>query len=166
MSLRNRLFILCLLFALFACPALSSAAQTARFLALIDGDSMLVEYKGRSREIRLIGIDAPEWGQEYGSQAKAYALKICYGHDLRLEFDKDRKDRYGRLLVYAYCGDIMLNEEMVRAGLAIAIKVKPNTKHYERLKRAEKQARDERLGFWLRGGLEQTPAQWRKAHKK
>jgi len=127
---------------------------------------MLVEYKGRSQEVRLIGIDAPEWGQEYGTNAKSHALKFCYGKTLRLEFDRQKKDRYGRLLAYVYCGKDMLNEELTRAGLALVGKYKPNTKYHDRLLRAQKEAERKRNGFWMRGGLKQTPAQWRKTHKK
>ncbi|MBI9081394.1 MAG: thermonuclease family protein [Pseudodesulfovibrio sp.] len=165
MSFRNTLFLASLILALFVFSDFSYA-QNARFLTLLDGDSMLVEYNGYSQEVRLIGIDAPEWGQEYGTQAKAYAMNFCFGKTLRLELDKEKKDRYGRLLAYAYCGDHMLNEEMVRAGMALAIKVKPNTRYYSLLKKAEEKARVERRGFWLRGGLKMPPAQWRKKHPK
>lgn len=163
MLLRNSLFPTLLMVMLLATPA--AAIENVQFLSLIDGDSMLVKYKGRSQEVRLIGIDAPEWGQEYGAQARSYALSFCYGKGVRLEFDKGRKDRYGRLLAYVYCGSQMLNEALLREGLAIAVKVKPNTKHYNRFKALEKQARKERRGFWLRGGLKETPAQFRKRKK-
>ncbi len=164
MSFRNTLFLPCLLLALFLFPS-PSQAQEAQFISIIDGDSLLVELGGRSCEVRLIGVDAPEHGQEYGVQAKCLAMKLCYGRILRLEFDKQRRDRFGRALAYVYCGDKMLNAEMVRAGLAIAVKYKPNTRHYEQFKLAEKAARAQRCGFWLRGGLKQTPAEWRKQHK-
>ncbi|WP_319469520.1 thermonuclease family protein [uncultured Pseudodesulfovibrio sp.] len=163
MSIRNAFLISTLLLVLCILPV-SGYAESARFLTVIDGDSLLVEYQGRSREVRLIGVDCPEWGQEYGTEAKSHALTFCYGKQVRLEFDKSRKDRYGRMLAYVYCGDTMLNEEMVRAGLALAVKYKPNTKYHSRFKRAEKDARLKRRGFWLHGGLKQTPSQWRKRH--
>ncbi|QJB56205.1 thermonuclease family protein [Pseudodesulfovibrio sp. zrk46] len=163
---RNRLFTLLLLFSLIVMSAPANAAEEALFLNLIDGDSMWVEYQGRSREVRLIGIDAPEWGQEYGTKAKSHALNFCYGKQLTLEFDKGRKDKYGRLLAYVYCGKRMLNEELVRAGLALAVRYEPNVKYQKRLERAEKEARAKRNGFWLRGGLKQTPYEWRKSHRK
>lgn len=165
MSLRNTSLSFVLLSILLLLPALSFA-ETVQYLSAIDGDSMVVKYKGRSQEVRLIGVDAPEWGQEYGTQAKCFALNFCYSKTLRLEFDKERKDRYGRLLAYVYCGDRMLNEELIRAGMAIAIMVKPNSKYYERFKAVEAQAKKKKQGFWLRGGLKQTPAQWRKAKGK
>ncbi len=165
MTFRNTLFVIVLLFCLLVLPG-SASAEVAKFLTVIDGDSMLVLYKGHSMEVRLIGIDAPEWGQEYGTMAKAHAMNFCYGHRLNLEFDKERRDRYGRSLAYVYCGDRMLNEEMVRAGLAIVVRIKPNTRYYLRLKKIEEMARDKRRGFWLRGGLKMTPSQWRKKHGK
>lgn len=158
--------IVCFLFILLAFPLHTHAAETAQFLSIIDGDSLLVNYDGGTREVRLIGIDAPEWGQECGTRAKSFAMSKCFGKQLRLEFDRERKDHYGRLLAYVYCGDKMLNLEMVRAGMAMVIKVKPNTRYYKQLKQAEKKARAERRGFWLHGGLKQTPAQWRKQHKR
>ena len=167
-AMRNHNLLLpyAFLILLFALPTHAQAMEPARFLALIDGDSMLVEYRGRSQEVRLIGIDAPEWQQDYGTKAKSYALSFCYGKTLNLEFDTQRKDRYGRLLAYAYCGAQMLNEEIVRAGYAIVGEYKPNTKYHDRLLRAQKEAKTKRHGFWLRGGLKQTPAQWRRTHQK
>lgn len=166
MSPSRIIAILCLL-SLFLCASVSiSSADNARFLSAIDGDSLVVSYKGRSQEVRLIGIDAPEWGQEYGTRAKTKVMGICYGKTIRLEFDRERRDHYGRLLAYVYCGGRMLNLEMIREGMAIAIKVEPNIKYYERFKDAENNARKKRAGFWLHGGLKMTPYQWRKEHRK
>lgn len=147
---------------LLALSVLPAPAGQARFLTVIDGDSLVVELDGRSAEIRLIGIDAPEGRQRYGTQARSHAMGLCYGRELRLEFDRERRDRYGRVLAYVYVGGRMLNEEMVRAGLALALPVEPNTAHAARLKRAEDEARAARRGFWAEGGLEMTPAQWRR----
>lgn len=155
----------CLVWALL-CASGSALAGSARYLSVIDGDSLVVSYEGRSQEVRLIGIDAPEWGQEYGTRAKSKVLGLCYGRSLRLEFDKERRDHYGRLLAYVYCGDRLLNLEMIRQGMAIAIRIPPNTKYSRAFKDAEKTARAQRRGFWLHGGLKQTPAQWRKEHRK
>jgi micrococcal nuclease len=139
-------------------------AEEARFISVIDGDSLVVEVGGRSCEVRLIGIDAPEHGQEFGVQAKSHAMRLCYGRRLGLEYDREKRDRYGRTLAYVYCKGKMVNKEMVLAGLALAVEYGPNVRHQAELEEAEKKARTERRGFWLRGGLKQTPAQWRKQH--
>ena len=156
------LWLLCL-FLLWPGPA---SAQSVRFLSVIDGDSLLVEYQGDAMEIRLIGVDAPEFKQEYGNAAKVFTLRFCHRKVLQLEFDQGRKDRYGRYLAYVYAGQAMLNEELVRAGLAIPVKVRPNTRYDSRFKAAEKEAVDKKRGFWIRGGLELTPAEWRRAHPR
>ncbi|WP_419786011.1 thermonuclease family protein [Pseudodesulfovibrio sp.] len=165
MSLRNTLFSLCLLLAL-TLPAVAGQTRDAQFLSAIDGDSLLLVIEGRSREVRLIGIDAPEHGQEYGTQARQEILRLCYGRSLRVEYDKQRKDRYGRLLAYVYYGKTMVNAEMVRAGLALAVRYEPNTLHLDLLRAAEKEARAKRRGFWLHGGLKRTPYEWRKLHRR
>ncbi|CCH49604.1 thermonuclease family protein [Pseudodesulfovibrio piezophilus] len=166
MRLHNKLFLFFLILFFLGTSATAQADETVPFLHLIDGDSILVEYEGHSQAVRLIGVDAPEWGQEYGTQAKSFALKFCYGKNLRLEFDRTRRDRHGRLLAYVYSGTSMLNEELVRAGLALAERYEPNTRHQPRLEQAQDEAKRKRMGFWLRGGLEQTPAQWRKTHPR
>jgi len=159
----------CLLVCLFAwlVPlAAGSADLSVRFMNVIDGDSLRVEHRGDAVEIRLIGVDAPEHGQEYGRKAKEFALGFCYRKTLRLEFDKERRDRYGRTLAYVYADGRMLNEELVRAGLAVPIRIRPNTRYYARFKKAEKEAREKKRGFWIKGGLTMSPGRWRKTHPR
>jgi len=139
-------------------------AEAVRLVRVIDGDSLLVELAGRREEVRLIGIDAPEGRQEFGALAREHVVALCRGRELRLEFDQERRDRYGRLLAYLFAGGLMVNEEMVRAGLALTLPVRPNTAHAGRLARAEAEAREAGRGFWAQGGLKLTPTQWRKRH--
>lgn len=164
MTFRNRPAVLVLL-AVLLLPC-AARAQTVNFIKIIDGDSLLVEAGGRSMEVRLIGVDAPEFKQEFGRRAKEFSLKFCFGHKLRLELDKEIVDRYGRVLAYVHKGDRMLNEEILKAGLAVAIRVRPNTRHHARLKAAERFAAAKKRGFWKQGGLKMTPAKWRKAHPR
>jgi micrococcal nuclease len=146
---------------LAAGPAL---ADPARLLAAIDGDSLRIELGGKVEEVRLIGIDAPEGRQRFGAQARNHVLRLCIDRELRLEYDAERRDRYGRLLAYVYAGEVMVNESMIRAGLALPLPVRPNTAHAKGFRRAEAEAHAASRGFWAEGGLDMTPAQWRKKH--
>ncbi|HKI80565.1 MAG TPA: thermonuclease family protein [Pseudodesulfovibrio sp.] len=172
MCRRNSLFtrplvIACVLVCVCLLPARAGAdGIDVRFLRALDGDSLRVVTRGEVLEIRLIGVDAPEYRQEYSRKAKDFSQRFCQGGALRLEFDKDRHDRYGRTLAYVFADGRMLNEDLVRAGLAVPIRVKPNTRHYNRFKEAEKEARRERRGFWIKGGLDMTPGQWRRTHRR
>ncbi|SOB59076.1 Nuclease (SNase domain protein) (Modular protein) [Pseudodesulfovibrio profundus] len=162
---RNPL-IPCLLLVLICLVVPVKAAETGRLHSVIDGDSLEVVIEGKVVEVRLIGIDAPEWGQEYGLAAKSFVLHFCLGKELKLEYDKDRRDRYRRSLAYVYVGGKMLNEAIVREGLALAFAYKPNTRHQARLFQAQADARDAEQGFWQQGGLELTPSQWRKKNRR
>lgn len=163
---RNRLPLAIVFLVFLSIPSSGFAKDTVRFISVLDGDSMLIEFEGRSQQVRLIGIDAPERGQEYGDQARAFAMQRCFGKTVQLEFDVKRKDRFGRLLAYVYCNGNMVNETLVREGLALAVTYKPNTKHQKKLEQAQSLAKRNRAGFWLRGGLKQTPYEWRRQHKR
>lgn len=142
------------------------AGERGELYEVIDGDSLKAVVAGEVVEIRLIGIDAPEWGQSYGLEAKSFTLHFCLGKELQLEYDKDRRDRYRRTLAYVYVDGEMLNEALVRAGLALAHAYRPNTKYQQRLSQAQREARSDGNGFWKQGGLSMTPSQWRKRNRR
>ena len=48
---------------------------------------------------------------------------------LRLEFDRERRDRYGRLLAYVHAGDTFVNLELLRRGFAEPLTIAPNDRH-------------------------------------
>jgi len=151
--------LFCLLFAL---PAW---AEQAHVLKVRDGDSVLIEVHGIRTDARLIGIDAPEWKQEYGKEAKAFAVNFCSRGPVTLEYDMNRYGPFNRLQVYIWKDGKMLNAEIVRAGLALASPYKSNKKHKANLKKAQAEAKAAKTGFWAKGGLNQTPAQFRKKHR-
>jgi micrococcal nuclease len=85
----------------------------------VDGDSMEVEIDGRSIEVRLLGINAPELSDCQGPAARA-ALAELVG-DAPVELVGEELDRYGRLLADVVAGGVDVNAEMVSSGWALAI---------------------------------------------
>ena len=68
---------------------------------------------------------------------------------MRLQFDKERLDRYDRFLAYVFVGDRMLNEELARAGLArVELKFHYSSTMKNRFRKAEDEARTARRGIW------------------
>ncbi len=121
---------------------------------VFDGDSLLLS---DGREVRYIGIDAPETGgnrpAEYGgSEAARLNERLVEGKTVRLEFDIEAKDRYGRTLDYVYEGNTMINREMVLAGSALAAPYPPNLNHQRELSAAMETARSEGKGLWADAG--------------
>ncbi len=90
---------------------------------VVDGDTLVVEDCGR---VRLIGADTPETVrpnhpvEPFGPEATDFTRQFLVDGDqqVRLQFDGPRTDKYGRVLAYVWVGDQMLNEELIRAGLA------------------------------------------------
>lgn len=71
------------------------------------------------------------------------------GQTIYLEKDVSETDRYDRLLRYVYLADgRMVNEEIVRAGLAYASPYPPDVKHQDRLAAAQRAAQTAGLGLW------------------
>ncbi len=125
----------------------------------VDGDTVKIEpaVDGED-EVRLIGVDAPETkdpdeGEEpYGKEASIYTSVELEGEKVELEFDKDKKDHYGRLLAYVYpMGEEMFNEELLEGGYAQVYTVQPNTKYKDRFEEAQDEAREQDLEIW--GGI-------------
>ncbi len=117
-------------------------------LRIIDGDTIRCT---DGRRIRLLLIDAPEMDQEpFGMQARSAVERLAsVGSMLALEFDVGRLDRFGRTLAYAYLPDgRMLNEELLRAGMAVVSVYPPNVKHIDRLRGVADSARAAARGLW------------------
>ncbi len=126
-----------------------SDRNVARVVRVIDGDTF--EIDGGER-VRLIGIDTPESvkpdapAECFGKEASEYLKSLVEGKEVRLERDRTDRDRYARLLRYAYLGDIFINEQLVREGYAESVAYKLDTTKQIILDRAEEIAKSERRG--------------------
>jgi micrococcal nuclease len=119
---------------------------------IYDGDTFKTD---RGEKIRLLGINTPEIahaskpGEILGKQAK-YRLKELIGNRLvRLEFDREKRDKYGRLLAHVWLRDgSWVNSQMIQDGLAHLYIFAPNFRHAGKLLQHEKAARLKRSGIW------------------
>jgi len=131
----------------------------------IDGDTIELQ---NGERVRLIGIDTPEawYGpklerdarrtkkdhhtiMKMGKIATDFTKRLAAGKKVKLEFDAEKRDRYGRLLAYVYLPDgRMLNSELLREGYAQVYTFQPNVKYVDRFLELQKEARDNKRGFW------------------
>jgi micrococcal nuclease len=119
---------------------------------VVDGDTVLLE---TGKEVRYIGIDAPEFAHDGESnefmavESKRFNYDLVDKARIRLEFDQEKQDRYGRLLGYVFLENgEMVNERIVRKGLARVLVVEPNLKHFHLLLEAQRRAMTEKIGIW------------------
>ncbi len=135
---------------------------SAHVVKVIDGDTLEVRYQGRQLRVRLFGIDAPEWQQEFSHQAKEFARQRVEGQ--RVELQSKAWDKYGRLVALVHVGGDSLNEELLREGLAwvhIYYCKEPICRKWRQL---EKEARMARRGLW-KNDNPVPPWKWKQDHK-
>ncbi|HOW42043.1 MAG TPA: thermonuclease family protein [Candidatus Omnitrophota bacterium] len=132
---------------------------------VVDGDTLKL---ANGERVRLIGIDTPEVHESYklhrdsqqsgkdistirslGKRSSVFVKELVENKRVRLEFDVERRDKYGRLLAYVYLQDgTFLNAEIIRQGYASLLTYPPNVKHAEEFRKLYQQARDDKRGLW------------------
>jgi len=119
-----------------------------------DGDTILIE---TGEKVRYLGIDAPEIGGQ-GEKSEFMAIasrdfnfQLVGNTRVRLEFDKEKRDRYGRILAYVYLenGD-MVNALLVKRGFARVMIKRPNIKYFSLLLNDQREAMAKKNGIWRR----------------
>lgn len=117
----------------------------------------------RGQHLRLIGIDTPELRRKtplgfvsepapLAKEAKEFTKRLAEGKYARIEFDIEKKDKYGRLLGYCFIKEggkeIFLNKRLLEEGFAVLYTSPPNVKYVGEFLKAQKEARRNRKGLW------------------
>ena len=98
--------------------------------------------------MRYLGINAPESGQPFFTEATRENERLVAGRTVALEFDVQTQDRYKRLLAYVWVGDVLVNEEIVKNGYAVIETIQPNVKYQDLILKAQQEARNACRGLW------------------
>jgi len=93
-----------------------------KVLKVVDGDTIKVEYRGKTETIRLIGVDTPETVypnkpvEYFGKEASAFTKNLLRGEQVYLRFGNEERGKYGRLLAYVFRAPdgLFVNLEIVR----------------------------------------------------
>jgi micrococcal nuclease len=137
-------------------PAAGGTAA-ATLERVIDGDTIVAQVDGREERIRYIGIDTPETVkpntsvQCFGPQAHDLNARLlgAAGAPLTLRFDRELRDRYGRLLAYVFRADgLFVNARLIEAGAARTLAIAPNTARAAQLSELQHDARAAGRGLW------------------
>ena len=146
------IFLIILFLTFIVLVQLSVAQEEAKVKWVIDGDTIIL---ADGRHVRYIGINTPEIEHEhqkaepYGYQAKKYNEKLVFSKTVRLQFDKERHDHFGRLLAYVFLPDgTFINQAMITQGYAYLLPQKPNIKYAKILLQAQREAMSAKKGMW------------------
>ena len=131
-------------------PLLSEGEYTVA--RAVDGDTLEL---ASGERIRLLSVNTPETVapnkpvEPWGPEATEFSQAFIAAGPVRLTFDQERHDRFGRHLAYAWRGELLLNEELIRAGLSKAMTGFPYSRSMkDRFLAAQRQAKRQRLGIW------------------
>jgi micrococcal nuclease len=131
-------------------------------IKVIDGDTVKL---ANGRLLRYIGIDTPEsrikkgntfvYGpQPYADEATQTNRNLVEGKVVRIEFDVEKEDRYGRLLGYCFIKDTFVNAQLLKEGLAVLYTYPPNVKYVDTLVSAQKLGRQNKQNLWAESAFE------------
>lgn len=121
-----------------------------------DGDTFEVNMEGNTEKIRLIGVDTPETHdprkdvQCFGEEASKFTKALIGNNPVRLEADplNTNRDRYNRLLRYAYLPDgRQVNAEIIQQGYGFAYIIFP-FEQKEIFKSYQQEAQNHNRGLW------------------
>ena len=143
--------------------------EVGRVVRITDGDTIRVLIDGEEERVRYIGIDTPERAgpdvlvvEPYAVEATLANTKLVGGKEVVLERDVSETDRFDRLLRYVWLSpDLdnattdddawrLVNLELVRAGLAEAVRYPPDVAYAAILEAAESDARAAERGMWAK----------------
>jgi micrococcal nuclease len=136
-------------------PALLFAGQH-RVIRVVDGDTIVVDYKGKHEKVRLLCVNTPEsvhpdkkQNIPMGKTASNYTKKRLKGRYVDLEFEGPLRGNYNRLLSYLILDGENFNLELVKQGLSpYYTKYGLSKKYDQEFRAAERYARGHKLHIW------------------
>jgi endonuclease YncB( thermonuclease family) len=148
-------------------PAFGKSTDIIGKPKITDGDTIVID----DIRIRFTGSDAPESyffgktqtctdgaGREWecGNAATEKLKQLI--NDQIVRCSDEGKDRYGRTLGICYVGEMDLQAEMVKSGMAVAY-----LKYSDRYEQEQNFAMKSKAGMW--GGEFQEPETWRRENR-
>ncbi|WP_187426671.1 thermonuclease family protein [Geothermobacter ehrlichii] len=125
---------------------------------VIDGDSLIVSCQTYEGILGIVGVDAPEIGQEYGTESRKCLEKLTPVDSKIFVKQIDLRTKRGEVISY---NGYKVSSRLISQGCAwVNAKVKtPNTY----LKKLEKLAKKQKLGLWSKSN-KMPPWEFRKRY--
>ena len=123
------------------------------FDSIVDGDTAYFIINGQKTKCRFLAVDTPELDEKeaYAEEAKDFSedvLKKAKTIRLLTDAKSDEYDKYGRLLVWVYADNKLLQSELVDNGLAEVKYVYDDYKYADELYKIEEKAKANKVGIW------------------
>lgn len=133
----------------------TKATVTSNVIEVYDGDTIRL---ANGMEVRYLNLDTPETHhpekpvEYFGVKASKFNQQLVGDKKVKLEYDVQKKDQYGRVLAYVYVKQdgewINVNAELLKEGYARVYTIPPNVKYADYFLELEKEARKNCRGLW------------------
>lgn len=136
---------------------LSNERIGVQYSKSVDGDTAKFKLNEEIITVRFLGIDTPETvhpslgEQPYGKEASNYTKeKLQNANKIELEYDSNssKTDKYGRHLAWIWVDDSLLQEELIKEGLAQTYMLQDNYTYAWILQEKQEEAKEEKVGMW------------------
>lgn len=124
-------------------------------IRVIDGDTIMVDRHGDEERVRLLNVDTPETSHPerpvecLGPEATEFLeSQLAPGDEVKLEYDEERTDRYGRTLAGVFKDGLLLNAEIARHGYGAAVVYEPNRRFHPEVLAAQQEAEEAQVGLF------------------
>jgi len=131
-----------------ACVPTTTQRDVAMVVDIVDGDTIDVVINGQLFRVRYIGIDTPENGDPFYYESSEANQELVHAKEVLLVRDVSETDRYGRLLRYAFVGNVFVNQRLVEQGVALASTYPPDVACSISFASAQNQAQAAAVGLW------------------
>ncbi len=167
MKASKGILTLCIVLFLGACNLTRTDIESATFIRVVDGDTIVIDRGKGNETVRLIGINAPEsvhnnpdYNTEDGRKSSAFLKEWMEEVDIvYLEKDVNDTDKYGRLLRYVWIiepkefdeNEIrgkMLNAIILLEGYAQGVTYQPDVNYQDYFTEFTQEARENDKGLW------------------
>jgi endonuclease YncB( thermonuclease family) len=133
--------------------------KLATVTRVIDGDTIEVSQDGKAFPVTYIGINAPALNECFGAQAAEANRALVAGKPVVIQQDVTAVNDSGASPRYVYLANgRMVNEELLKRGMAVAVTQPPDTKYQAGLNALSSAAQAAKQGGWARCGWQPTVA--------
>ena len=124
---------------------------------VIDGDTFVLS---DSQHVRMLGINTPEiarlnkHAEPFADSAAHFVKSLIEGKIVKLTFDDNTYDIFGRLLAYVWLTDVTgkdslwIQAELLKAGLCRISHYPKGKRYYDLFYNLRRTARRQHLGIW------------------
>lgn len=142
-----------------AAPVETEVPETYQVVAVVDGDTIKVDYHGKTTSVRLIGVNTPETVDPrkdvecFGEEASQFLRSLLEGKAVRLEPDISQSDRdkYDRLLRYIYLDGEDVSLTIIQNGYGYEYTYNVPYQKQARYRAAQTEAENGKRGLWADG---------------